>query len=96
MHASPQNINESFFLSHVMSLEDKKKEQMSQLSEQAAILQSNLTEFDSLVRESCIQYKAIQELGLMHGALFMGSHEVFGHDYDARERNAKRNAQTKE
>ncbi|KAM9910101.1 hypothetical protein OXX69_004804 [Metschnikowia pulcherrima] len=65
-----------------MSLHEKKKEQMSQLSEQAAILHANLTEFDSLIKETCIQHKSVQDLGIMHGALFMASHQVFGNAYD--------------
>lgn len=65
-----------------MSLEDRKKEKMEQLNEQAAILHANLTALDGLVEETCIQNKAVLQLGMMHGALFMGSHQVYGDMYE--------------
>ncbi|OBA23132.1 hypothetical protein METBIDRAFT_37307 [Metschnikowia bicuspidata var. bicuspidata NRRL YB-4993] len=61
-----------------MSLQDKKNEQLSQLSEQAAVLHSNLSSLDSLVKDACYQHELMQLLGMMHGALFMASHQVFG------------------
>ncbi|GBL48713.1 hypothetical protein ACI3LY_000898 [Candidozyma auris] len=68
----------------VMSKED----QMAELNEQAALLHSNLTEFDRLLKETARQYESIQSLGVMHGAFFMASHTVFGsHYYDTKEKS---------
>lgn len=64
------------------SITKTKAEQMAQLNEQVAILHSNLQKFDSLVKDTAIQYESIQNLGVMHGALFMASHTVFGNSYN--------------
>lgn len=56
--------------------------QFSQLNEQFAILQANLAEFDTLMKEISLQYQSIQDLGVMHSSLFMASQTVFGNNYN--------------
>lgn len=58
-----------------------KKQQLARLSEQVAMLHANLSEFDSLVKDTAVQFRAIQNIGVMHGLLFMASHTVFGNNY---------------
>lgn len=65
-----------------MSVSEKREQQLAQLNEQVAILHSNLTKFDSLVKDTAVQYEAVQKLGVMHGSLFMASHTVFGNSYN--------------
>lgn len=64
-------------------MSSNREEQLSQLNEQAAMLYTNLTEFDKLLGDVCIQYKSIQDLAIMQGSLFMASHTVFGNSYNA-------------
>lgn len=67
-----------------------KEDQLAELNEQAALLHSNLTEFDKLLKETARQYESIQSLGVMHGAFFMASHTVFGsHYYDTKEKGSE-------
>lgn len=67
-----------------MSSENKEAQlaQLAQLNEQMAILHSNLTKFDALIKDTAVQYESIQKLGVMHGSLFMASHSVFGDSYN--------------
>lgn len=60
-----------------------KQEQLTRLNEQLAMLHSNLSDFDGLVKETAGQYQSIQNLAIMHGSLFMASHTVFGNNYNA-------------
>lgn len=61
---------------------------MAELNEQVALLHSNLSEFDKLIKTTARQYESIQNLGVMHGAFFMASHTVFGsHYYDTKEKS---------
>lgn len=61
---------------------DKRREQIAQLNEQAALLQANLEEFNTHIKDVSTQYSLIQELGVMHGLLLMASHMVFGNNYN--------------
>lgn len=64
------------------STSEKRAEQIAQLNEQVAILHTNLTKFDGLLKDTAVQYETIQKLGVMHGSLFMASHTVFGDSYN--------------
>lgn len=67
-----------------------KELQFEELHEQLALLHSNLSEFDNLVKDTARQYESIQSLALMHGSMFMASHTVFGSHYrDTKEAEAE-------
>lgn len=53
---------------------------LSHLNSQLAQLHANLSDFSDLINTTCVQYKLMQRLGVMHGSLFMASHTVFEHD----------------
>lgn len=57
-----------------------KQRHLSHLNSQLAQLHANLSDFTDLINTTCVQYKLIQRLGIMHGSLFMASHTVFEHD----------------
>lgn len=65
-----------------MAASDRKAEQFAQLNEQVAILHTNLAKFDGLIKDTSVQFEAIQKLGVLHGSLFMASHTVFGDSYN--------------
>lgn len=54
-----------------------KQRQLSHLNAQLAQLQANLTDLDNLIKITAIQAEYIEKIGLMHGSLFMASHDVF-------------------
>lgn len=55
---------------------------ISQLNEQFAILQANVEEFGGIIDDIVLQYKAIQDLGMLHGSLFMASQTVYDDEYN--------------
>ena len=57
-----------------------KQRHLSHLNSQLAQLHANLSDFTDLINTTCVQYKLIQRLGVMHGSLFMASHTVFEND----------------
>lgn len=57
-----------------------KQRQLSHLNSQLAQLHANLSDFNELINTTCVQYKSIERLGIMHGSLFMASHTVFEND----------------
>ncbi|ODQ77886.1 hypothetical protein BABINDRAFT_94994 [Babjeviella inositovora NRRL Y-12698] len=54
-----------------------KSRQLTHLANQLSQLQSNLADFNQLLSITCLQTQYMKKLGMMHGALFMGSHRVF-------------------
>lgn len=46
-----------------------KQRQLSHLNLQLAKLQSNLQEFESLIKETSVQAEDIKKLGILHGSL---------------------------
>lgn len=57
-----------------------KQRHVSHLNSQLAQLHANLTDFNELIGITVAQYKSIEKLGIMHGALFKASHAVFEND----------------
>lgn len=65
----------------------RRHEHLAQLEEQLVLLHSNLQKFQALVKDTAVQAQSIQNLGVMHGALFVASHTVLGSKYnDSKER----------
>lgn len=50
------------------------------LKDQLTRLQYNLNEFNALFNDTTTHFKAMQNLAVMHGSLFMASNTVFGND----------------
>lgn len=57
-----------------------KHRQLKHLNSQLTQLQANLNDFNELMETTCYQFKSIENLGIIHGSLFMASQQVFAND----------------
>lgn len=62
------------------NMSPSKQSQLSHLNSQLLQLQSNLQDFHEHIKDTCCQFESIQELGVIHGSIFMACHRVFDKD----------------